>query len=123
MPTQAERADATRTTLLATARKLFAAKGYAATSVESRVEGDIDNGGKVYQKLCASCHGKQGQGKGMFPMIVGQYSNYLKKQLDAFLRAERPHDEDSAKEGILYGLKPQDLQDILAYLTTLQNQE
>jgi cytochrome c553 len=88
-----------------------------------RVEGDIDNGGKIYQKQCASCHGKQGQGKGMFPMIVGQYSNYLKKQLDAFLRAERPHDEDNVKEGVLYGLKPQDLQDILAYLTTLQNQE
>lgn len=86
-----------------------------------RVEGDIDNGGRIYQKQCASCHGKQGKGKSMFPMISGQYIVYLKKQVDAFLRAERAHDEDSAKEGVLYTLQPQDIQDVMAYLTTLQN--
>lgn len=86
-----------------------------------RVEGDIDNGGKIYQKQCAVCHGKQGKGRGMFPMIAGQYINYLQKQVAAFLRAERPHDEDKATEGALYGLQPQDIQDVMAYLTTLQN--
>ncbi|MFA7292085.1 MAG: c-type cytochrome [Rhodocyclaceae bacterium] len=86
-----------------------------------RVEGDIDNGGKIYQKQCAVCHGKQGKGRGMFPMISGQYINYLQKQVAAYLRAERAHDEDSAKEGVLYTLQPQDIQDVMAYLTTLQN--
>ncbi len=88
-----------------------------------RVEGDIDNGGKIYQKQCASCHGKQGKGRGMFPMISGQYIVYLQKQVAAYLRAERPHDEDSAKEGVLYSLKAQDIQDVMAYLTTLQNMD
>lgn len=88
-----------------------------------RVEGDIGKGGALYQKQCASCHGKQGQGKGMFPMVVGQYTNYLQKQITAFLKAERPHDEDSAREGVLFALQAQDIQDILAYLTTLQNPE
>jgi len=37
MPTQAERADATRTKLLAVARKLFATKGYTATSLDALV--------------------------------------------------------------------------------------
>jgi AcrR family transcriptional regulator len=37
MPTQAERADATRRKLLAVARKLFATKGYAATSLDGLV--------------------------------------------------------------------------------------
>jgi AcrR family transcriptional regulator len=37
MPTQAERADATRAKLLAVARKLFASKGYAATSLDELV--------------------------------------------------------------------------------------
>jgi len=37
MPTQAERTDATRGKLLAVARKLFATKGYAATSVDALV--------------------------------------------------------------------------------------
>ena len=86
-----------------------------------RVEGDIDNGGKLYQKQCASCHGKQGKGRGMFPMIAGQYIVYLQKQINAYLKAERPHDEDSAKGGVLYSLKSEEIQDVMAYLTTLQN--
>ena len=88
-----------------------------------RPEGDIDNGGKVYQKNCATCHGKTAAGRGPIPMLVGQYTNYLMKQMKAFLNAERAHDEDSATEGVLYGLKEQDLQDIVAYLTTLQSQD
>jgi cytochrome c553 len=84
-----------------------------------RAEGNIDNGGAIYQKNCASCHGKTGRGRGKFPMIVGQYTNYLKKQMDAYVKGERPHDEDDSR-GILATLKDSDLQDILAYLTTLQ---
>jgi cytochrome c553 len=84
-----------------------------------RVEGNIANGEAIYQKQCASCHGKTGRGRGKFPLIVGQYSNYLKKQMDAYVKGERPHDEDDSR-GILATLKESDLQDILAYLTTLQ---
>ena len=86
----------------------------------SRAVGDIEHGGAVYQKNCAACHGKTGKGKGSFPMLVGQYTNYLQRQVDAFLRAERPHDEESAKEGVLYSLLPQDVQNVLAYLTSIQ---
>lgn len=85
-----------------------------------RSEGDIENGGVVYQKNCAACHGKTGKGRGMFPMLVGQYTNYLKKQIDAYLRGDRPHDEESAKEGVLYTLQAKDIQDALAYLTSIQ---
>lgn len=88
-----------------------------------RPEGDVANGGKVYEQNCVSCHGKTGTGRGSIPMIVGQYTTYLMKQMKAFLNAERAHDEESPKEGSLYKLKEQDLQDVLAYLTTLQNPE
>jgi cytochrome c553 len=85
-----------------------------------RAEGDLENGGKIYQKECASCHARDGRGRGRFPMLAGQYTNYLKKQADAFLRGERPHDEDGTT-GILNTLKDKDVQDILAYLTSIQN--
>ena len=42
-----------------------------------RAEGNIDHGHAIYQKQCAACHGKTGKGRGMFPMLVGQYTNYL----------------------------------------------
>lgn len=85
-----------------------------------RVEGDIVAGGATYQKQCAGCHGKTGLGKGMFPRLVGQYTNYLKRQIDSFLKAERPHDEETAKEGVLYALKADEIQNVLAYLTSIQ---
>ncbi|MBA3902935.1 MAG: cytochrome C [Rhodocyclaceae bacterium] len=87
-----------------------------------RAEGDIGNGQKIYQKECAACHGRDGRGRGKFPMLIGQYTNYLKKQADSYLKGERPHDEEGAT-GILNALKERDIQDILAYLTSIQDPE
>jgi cytochrome c553 len=87
-----------------------------------RAEGNVDNGGAIYQKQCASCHGKTGKGRGKFPMLIGQYTNYLMKQMDSYVKGERPHDEDDSR-GILATLKDSDMQDILAYLTTLQDSQ
>lgn len=84
-----------------------------------RAEGDIDAGGAIYQKKCAACHGKAGKGRGMFPMLVGQYTNYLKRQVDLYLKGDRPHDDDGTT-GVLNTLQEKDINDILAYLTTLQ---
>ena len=88
-----------------------------------RAEGDVENGKGIYQKNCAACHGKTGQGRGMFPRLVGQYTSYLKKQIDFYLKGDRPHDEDTAKEGVLYTLPGKDVQDALAYLTAIQEVE
>jgi cytochrome c553 len=84
-----------------------------------RAEGDLANGEAIYQKQCAACHGKTGKGRGMFPMLVGQYTNYLMRQVDLYLKGDRPHDEDGTV-GRLNALKPQDIQDIMAYLTSIQ---
>lgn len=85
-----------------------------------RAPGDLDNGGKLYAKECAACHGKDGMGRGKFPRLVGQYTAYLKKQVDAFVKGDRPHDEVELK-GILNTLKEQDVLDVLAYLTLIQS--
>lgn len=84
-----------------------------------RVPGNLDNGAAIYKKECVTCHGRDGMGRGKFPRLVGQYTNYLKKQMDVFVKGERPHDEVEVK-GILNQLKEQDLNDILAYLTLIQ---
>jgi cytochrome c553 len=87
-----------------------------------RVAGDLANGEAIYQKKCATCHARNGMGKGMFPMLVGQYTSYLKRQVDKYLKGERPHD-DVEVGGVLNTLKEQDMQDILAYLTSIQEQQ
>ncbi len=98
-----------------------------------KLPGDLENGQKLYAEECAYCHGKDGMGKTRFPMLVGQYINYLQKQIDAYLRGERPHDnvvndeedEDAGKRkpksvGVLGRLTSKDIDDILAYITRLQ---
>lgn len=84
-----------------------------------RAEGDLENGGRLYQKQCAACHAKSGKGRGMFPRLVGQYTNYLKRQVDLYLKGDRPHDEEGMV-GRLNDLKEDDIRDILAYLTSIQ---
>lgn len=84
-----------------------------------RSAGNLDNGRAIYQKECVTCHARDGMGRGKFPRLVGQYTSYLRKQMDAFVKGERSHDDDEAL-GILSQLKEQDLQDVLAYLTSIQ---
>lgn len=87
-----------------------------------RVPGNLANGEAIYQKQCHTCHGKTGMGRGMFPMLIGQYTSYLKRQMDKYVKGERPHDEE-AIGGVLNKLREEDMQDILAYITTLQEQQ
>lgn len=84
-----------------------------------RAEGDLESGGAIFQKKCAACHGRNGMGRGKFPMLVGQYTNYLKRQIGLYLKGDRPHEEEGTV-GVLNELKEKDVQDILAYLTSIQ---
>ncbi|GAB1394213.1 hypothetical protein MASR1M60_23770 [Rhodocyclaceae bacterium] len=103
-----------------------------------RLEGDLENGKRSYDENCAHCHGKTGRGIGRFPMLVGQYTNYLQRQIEIYLKGERLHDqvadeeeEDNpakpadkpkiVKKGILDRLTETDLKDILAHITHLQD--
>ena len=86
-----------------------------------RVEGDLENGKKVYRRRCAACHGHHGRGKKDFPRLVGQYPNYLQRQIDSYLKAARPHDSDEAGEGVLKKLSAKDVTDVLAWLTSIQD--
>jgi len=87
-----------------------------------RVPGNLANGEKIYQEECAFCHGKAGMGFGRFPRLVGQYTNYLMRQMEKYVKGERPHDEEGIG-GSLDKLKTENLQDILAYLTSIQEQQ
>ncbi|MEZ5628205.1 MAG: c-type cytochrome [Rhodocyclaceae bacterium] len=88
-----------------------------------RVDGDIAAGKAIFEERCTTCHGDDGRGKRIVPMLTGQYTNYLMRQMLSFQAGERPHDEETPGEGVLKGLKEAELQNMLAYITTLQNTE
>lgn len=82
------------------------------------VEGHPEAGEKLYKKECKSCHGENGAGhqaKGV-PMIGGQFTNYLWKQVDLYRKGIRIHDPDDPQDRLLNEFEDKDLQNIFAYL-------
>lgn len=87
-----------------------------------KLDGNLDNGKAIYENQCSDCHGPTGLGKGRYPMLTGQYTAYLRRQMDLFVKGDRIHDDDEGK-GILATLSAADLDDLLAYITRLPDKQ
>ena len=85
-----------------------------------RAPGDIKLGKKMYKKECASCHARDGYGKIKkgIPMLAGQYTEYLWRQVKLFRELQRIHDEDEPDEELLNDFTDEELQNIFAWLST-----
>jgi len=84
-----------------------------------RARGDVENGRKRYRKECASCHGKKGWGddKDAVPMLAGQYTNYLWRQVKKYREKIRIHDPEEPDDTFLQEFQDEELRDIFAYLS------
>ena len=84
-----------------------------------RAEGDIKAGGKIYRKECASCHGRDGKGDSekAVPMLTGQYTNYLWRQVDKLLKGVRVHDLEEPDEELLADFSHEEIRDIFAWVS------
>jgi cytochrome c553 len=88
----------------------------------ARAEGDVDKGAPLYEKSCGTCHSKDGSGKGMYPALRGQYTQYLDRQLKSFRDGTRLHEqEEQGEETLLNKFSTTELRDILAYISTLDD--
>ncbi len=87
-----------------------------------RVDGDIANGEKLY-KECRSCHGRDGYGDHdkAVPMLAGQYTEYLWRQIAKYLDGIRIHDEESPNDELLKEFTETEIQDIFAYLSVIDD--
>lgn len=87
-----------------------------------RVEGDVARGQALFLRHCAQCHGTGAQGRKSFPRLVGQYPTYLERQLALYRKGSRPHVSDEAKDDVLARMTPVDDRDVLAWVTSIQEQ-
>ncbi|MES9913946.1 MAG: c-type cytochrome [Candidatus Sedimenticola sp. 4PFRAG1] len=89
----------------------------------ARAPGDKAKGEKLYKKECRSCHGKEGWGradKGA-PFITGQFTRYLWRQVKLFLELNRIHDPESPDEELLADFSEEEIRDIFAYLSVVDD--
>ena len=84
----------------------------------ARAEGDVVLGKKLYNKECKICHGRDAKGKknSDTPALSGQYTKYLRKQIDDYNSKKRHHDYDDEDEAF-QAYTPSELQAILAYIS------
>ena len=88
-----------------------------------RAKGNIESGEKLYKKECKSCHGKQGEGNQneATPQLAGQYLEYLWRQLGFYKTGKRLHDEDDPEEEFLKSFSKEQMRDIFAYISILDD--
>ena len=88
-----------------------------------RSRGDVENGRKRYRRECASCHGREGWGdeKAAVPMLAGQYTNYLWRQIKKYREKIRIHDPDDPADTLLQEFGDEELRDIFAYLSIVDD--
>ena len=87
-----------------------------------RTQGDVENGKTLY-KECRSCHGSDGYGdrEKAVPMLAGQYTEYLWRQVPKYLEGIRIHDEDAPSDELLKEFTETELGDIFAYLSVIDD--
>ncbi len=88
-----------------------------------KIDGDYAAGKKLYNSECASCHGRDGNGKmeKQIPLLAGQYTNYLLKQINAYRAGERTHDNEEPAESIFRDYSETQIHNLLAYLSILDD--
>ena len=101
-----------RTLLLATATAL------ALAHAPARAAGDID-AGKTKSAPCAACHGPDGNSpSSAFPIIAGQYADYLVRALEDYKTGKR---KNPIMAGFAAALSEQDREDLAAYFASQES--
>jgi cytochrome c553 len=92
-------------------------------SASAQAEGDAA-AGMVKFETCAGCHSRPGYANAYpryhVPKLAGQQKSYIVSAIKAYADNQRKH---GAMDGNADGLKPQDVEDIAAYLTQFELSE
>ncbi len=93
---------------------LYVTSALFIASSASYAEGDSKVGSKK-ARLCQTCHGEGGRStKDTYPILAGQHSRYIVKQLKAFKSGTR---KDPIMNDMASRLSEQDMEDVAAFFS------
>jgi len=81
--------------------------------------GDAVGGATLYQSSCASCHGVNAEGLGIFPKLVGQTANKIAADLRAYRAGEKTGRMARMMVPISAGLSDGEIDNLAAFLSGL----
>lgn len=104
---------------------LACAAWFLLLSGQAFAQRDFENGKEIFKRDCAVCHGAYGEvSNEVVPNLLGQYPGYLLTQMAAFLsddpKSHRGGVAGSLKRSILSEESVEDIQDIVAWLGTIE---
>lgn len=84
----------------------------------AQANGSVD-AGKQKSQTCQACHGPDGNGIGMpmYPILAGQYADYIRKALGDYKSGAR---SNPIMAGMAGALSEQDIADLAAYFSSQQ---
>lgn len=87
------------------------------------LQGSVELGEEIYEDDCKTCHNRDGYGKESkdAPPLAGQHHQYIRSTIDLFRSKKRHHDNDPEDE-TFDDYTDDDLANIVAYISTLDNQ-
>ncbi|MFZ5466141.1 MAG: c-type cytochrome [Pseudomonadota bacterium] len=95
-----------------------AAPAAAAPAPAAAAAGDVA-AGKTKFAACASCHGMNGEGQGMFPKVAGQSATDLAAKLKKYRAGETVGPNSAMMAPNAAGLSDGDIADLSAYIASL----
>ncbi|TVQ86063.1 MAG: hypothetical protein EA400_13910 [Chromatiaceae bacterium] len=83
-------------------------------------QGNIRKGDRLFRNDCRTCHGRAAQGmeRKESPPLVGQYHEYLLRQIGLFRTGHRVHANDP-EDDTFVAYDEEDLRNIIAYIVSL----
>ena len=100
---------------MTTLKTLIAASALLLLATPASAGGDAARG-KELSTTCAACHGADGNSPNpMYPILAGQYPDYLVHSLKAYKSGDR---QNAIMAGFAASLSEQDMEDLAAYFAS-----
>lgn len=93
---------------------------FALMSGSAFATGDVAVGKSKYSALCASCHGINGGGVGIFPKLTGLSADTVTDMLKKYRAGERVGPNTSMMAPFAAKLSDNDITNLAAYIATLK---